>query len=386
MPANAPALASLPPPPDPTAKPVARRSTVDKSDASSASSKTKRPHNAPEFAAVFSQLLAGVPNASHEPACDIGVGGVGQSKIDGFVDPKDGMHFVNGGGGGGTGVKLALAFDMEMHDIAGIEESFKEAVAHDLADAVGGRRDKIHIAHVLPGSIPYTLASFVDVGEGVCGPERRALNVARELERQAAEDSSLLKCGRYTSKIINLRTLAPILSTGSDGGAEAAGEGGAGYLAKSYMARGDTGAHVAASDPLLQAVTTRNGYARGRDADTATDAAQGRPGPAQNQGHGRFAFPPMPTDATTLAPAPPDTWASHCLALLYAQAQVGVPRATFRAGPKARAGRLLANAVAPDLRSAASSLPFNAGRLGLPPYNRRVGRCRRTCMTRRTRL
>ena len=223
-----------------------------------------------------------------------------------------GAQLANASGGGGAGVKVALAFDMEVHDIAGIEESFKDAVAHDLADAVGGRRDRIHVAHVLPGSIPYTLASFVDIEEGVCGQERRALNVARDLERQAAEESSLLKCGRYTAKIISVRTLAPIVSTdATDGGVQAAGEGGGGgYLAKSYMvgggsaeaSGGDARMRMAASDPLLQFPTVTTAK--------LSDGGAGRPGPAPTKGHNRFAFPPGPTDDKTLTAAPPDAWAS----------------------------------------------------------------------------
>ena len=313
-----PALATLPPPPDPKAKPLTRtrppQPAPPKHDATCASSTSKSLHKRPEFAAAFSHLIAGVPSASHLPAWEH-VGGNEQTTGDGSGASK-GAQYGNASGAGGAGVKVALAFDMEMHDIAGIEESFKDAVAHDLADAVGGRRDRIHIAHVLPGSIPYTLASFVDIEEGVCGQERRALNVARDLERQAAEDSSLLKCGRYTAKIISVRTLAPIVSTdATDGGVRAAGEGGGGgYLAKSYLAKsmvgggsaeasgGDKHMHRAASDPLLQFPTAT--------AANLSDGGAGGPGPAPTQGHSRFAFPPVPTDDKTLTAAPPDAWAS----------------------------------------------------------------------------
>ena len=58
------------------------------------------------------------------------------------------------------GVKMVLALDMEMKDIKGIEDSFKQAVALDLADAVAGMREKIDIVGVQPGSIPYTLVVF----------------------------------------------------------------------------------------------------------------------------------------------------------------------------------------------------------------------------------
>jgi hypothetical protein len=40
-----------------------------------------------------------------------------------------------------------------------------------------------------------------------------ALNVARELERQAAEETSLLKCGRFCSSTINIRILGAWQST-----------------------------------------------------------------------------------------------------------------------------------------------------------------------------
>ena len=49
-----------------------------------------------------------------------------------------------------------------------------------------GRREKIKIVGVQPGSIPYTLLVFADIDEGVCGTERSALNVTRDLERQVS--------------------------------------------------------------------------------------------------------------------------------------------------------------------------------------------------------
>ncbi len=58
------------------------------------------------------------------------------------------------------GIKLVLVLDMEMKDIKGIEESFKQAVALDLADAIAGMREKIDIVGVQPGTIPYTLVVF----------------------------------------------------------------------------------------------------------------------------------------------------------------------------------------------------------------------------------
>lgn len=58
------------------------------------------------------------------------------------------------------GIKLVLVLDMEMKDIKGIEESFKHAVALDLADAIAGMREKIDIVGVQPGTIPYTLVVF----------------------------------------------------------------------------------------------------------------------------------------------------------------------------------------------------------------------------------
>ena len=58
------------------------------------------------------------------------------------------------------GIKLVLVLDMEMKDIKGIEESFKQAVALDLADAIAGMREMIDIVGVQPGTIPYTLVVF----------------------------------------------------------------------------------------------------------------------------------------------------------------------------------------------------------------------------------
>ena len=42
-------------------------------------------------------------------------------------------------GFGGERTYQVLSLDMEMKDIIGIEESFKQAIALDLADAVGGK-------------------------------------------------------------------------------------------------------------------------------------------------------------------------------------------------------------------------------------------------------
>ena len=113
------------------------------------------------------------------------------------------------------GISVAMSFDLETKDVLGTD--FKEAVVSDLVDAVSGREDKIDIISLQPGSIPYTLVVQADLREGICGSERTALNVARELERQAGADSSLLKCGRYTSKIIGVRVLAPFKAAVSSG-------------------------------------------------------------------------------------------------------------------------------------------------------------------------
>ena len=137
--------------------------------------------------------------------------GEGGMRVSGVSDGQ--VADIKSGESGG--IRVAMSFDLETKDVLGTD--FKEAVVSDLVDAVSGRADKIDIISLQPGSIPYTLVVQADLREGICGSERTALNVARELERQAGADSSLLKCGRYTSKIIGVRVLAPFKAAVSSG-------------------------------------------------------------------------------------------------------------------------------------------------------------------------
>jgi hypothetical protein len=65
------------------------------------------------------------------------------------IAKSGGLH-----GQGGGCIRLGLSFDLEPKDIRGMEDSFKESVANDIADSVAGLREKIHIVDVQPGSIP----------------------------------------------------------------------------------------------------------------------------------------------------------------------------------------------------------------------------------------
>ena len=100
------------------------------------------------------------------------------------------------------GISVAMSFDLETKDVLGTD--FKEAVVSDLVDAVSGREDKIDIISLQPGSIPYTLVVQADLREGICGSERTALNVARELEQAQGTTTGLphgdrfRHCSRYS--------------------------------------------------------------------------------------------------------------------------------------------------------------------------------------------
>ena len=93
-------------------------------------------------------------------------------------------------------VEVKLILDMDMDDIEGFEPTFKEAVAQDVADAVGGRRDEVSVLALEGGSIVVRLR----LERGVCGELHGAMDAALNLERQVAESRSPLKRGRFTSK------------------------------------------------------------------------------------------------------------------------------------------------------------------------------------------
>jgi chromosome segregation ATPase len=92
-------------------------------------------------------------------------------------------------------VRVELVLAMKLSDIhEGDEQEFEAAVAQDVADAVGGDVTKVRVLSLQPGSIKVSLA----LDEGVCGDAFTPLAVANKLKRQAKDQKSLLKKGRYT--------------------------------------------------------------------------------------------------------------------------------------------------------------------------------------------
>ena len=92
-------------------------------------------------------------------------------------------------------VRLELVLDMDIADVHPDDErEFKEAVAQDVAAAVGGDASKVRVLALEPGSIRVHTA----LDAGVCGDED-PLHVAQDLAQQASDPNSALKRGRFTS-------------------------------------------------------------------------------------------------------------------------------------------------------------------------------------------
>jgi len=104
------------------------------------------------------------------------------------------------------GVRLEMTLGMQIDQILGQEEVFRESVVVDVAWALGASRDKIRIQRLQPGSIIITML----LEEGLRG-EESALTVAYDLQDQIQDPSSKLKQGRFTATAISL-SLLPSLS------------------------------------------------------------------------------------------------------------------------------------------------------------------------------
>ena len=91
-------------------------------------------------------------------------------------------------------VEFDLILDMQMADILGDTHGFKASVIRDLAHAVDGLPHKMQIFGLEAGSVIVNIAFDQDV----CGGMRSALDVLRDLERQAGDPMSKLRQGRYT--------------------------------------------------------------------------------------------------------------------------------------------------------------------------------------------
>jgi hypothetical protein len=100
-------------------------------------------------------------------------------------------------------VRLELVLAMDLNEIAGDEEWFKESIAQDVAKAVGGDPSKVRIISLVAGSIRVLMA----LDEGICGDGRGALDVANDLQQQAADPNSPLKSGGITGATIGANVM-----------------------------------------------------------------------------------------------------------------------------------------------------------------------------------
>jgi hypothetical protein len=93
-------------------------------------------------------------------------------------------------------VRVELVLGMEMEEVGPEDEpAFCQAVAQDVAAAVGGDVSKVRVLGLQPGSIRVHLA----LDEGVCGEGVAAVDVANDIKAQAHDAGSQLKQGRFTS-------------------------------------------------------------------------------------------------------------------------------------------------------------------------------------------
>jgi hypothetical protein len=106
----------------------------------------------------------------------------------------------------GAGVFVEMELDFAISD----EVAFKKALVNDVAFAVGGRGDRIHVRKLEVGSVMVhvqLLPGVAGAGEAQeqrtdgAGKQHDAEAAAEDLLKQAADPSSALKRGRWTSKI-----------------------------------------------------------------------------------------------------------------------------------------------------------------------------------------
>ena len=107
---------------------------------------------------------------------------------------QSGQHSVQEQSNEAEEVRLELVLAMDLNEIAGDEEWFTESIAQDVAKAVGGDPSKVRIISLVAGSIRVLMA----LDEGICGDRRGALDVANDLQQQAADPNSPLKSGGIT--------------------------------------------------------------------------------------------------------------------------------------------------------------------------------------------
>lgn len=98
-------------------------------------------------------------------------------------------------------VNIEVTLNMEYNSIISTQEAFKYEICNDLARAVRGFPDKVHVVSIRPGSV------IVDaqLSHGLCPGGQSLANVLDNLEHQVNDPSSLLKKGKYTKHVLRIR-------------------------------------------------------------------------------------------------------------------------------------------------------------------------------------
>ena len=104
-------------------------------------------------------------------------------------------------------VDFELILDFQMSDIIGHMDEFKDELIRELASAVGGQRDRIHIRGLEAGSVIVHVIFDPDV----CGKMQSALDALRRIEQQVGDPVSKLRQGRYACHAKGIRVREPTL-------------------------------------------------------------------------------------------------------------------------------------------------------------------------------
>ena len=101
----------------------------------------------------------------------------------------------------GFPVKIEVTLDMDYASAAAIENSFQIEVANDLARALQGFPDCVHIINFRQGSVIVD----VELSAGLCPQGRNALEVLQNLQSQVNDARSMLKQGKFTRHVVRIR-------------------------------------------------------------------------------------------------------------------------------------------------------------------------------------
>ena len=207
----------------------------------------------------------------------------------------------------GNDVMLELALDMEFSDIkshgtdTGIsfEDAildFKEAVACDVAHAVSGRRDRVHVTGLRAGSI----IVLILLQQGICGRDRSPLEVAYLLQEQALDLDSQLKQGVYTYSTRSVQIMdtvqQPGRSTGFDRKREVEPRGGRNVTRREI--RGDAGESMSSTSrgSRSSSFSQQQGSEKARDMSVlpstpSTSRTQGKAWDSPDEGKSKDVVP-----------------------------------------------------------------------------------------------